>query len=84
MMSKADCYPVPNGFDRSPLVDEAAYQRMYEQSLNEPEKFWGEQGKRLHWMKPFTRVKNTSFTGDVNIRPLPEVPAIAVVPWLCG
>ena len=34
MMSKADCYPVPNGFDRSPLVDEAAYQRMYEQSLN--------------------------------------------------
>jgi acetyl-CoA synthetase len=41
---------------------------MYEQSLNEPEKFWGEQGKRLHWMKPYTRVKNTSFTGDVNIR----------------
>ena len=36
MMSKADCYPVPNGSDRSPLVDEAAYQRMYEQSLHEP------------------------------------------------
>jgi acetyl-CoA synthetase len=29
---------------------------MYEQSLNEPENFWGEQGKRLHWMKPYTRV----------------------------
>ena len=42
---------------------------MYEQSVSDPAKFWGEQGKRLDWIKPYTKVKNTSFNpGSVDIR----------------
>jgi acetyl-CoA synthetase len=60
--------PVPDSLARSAWLDAAGYDRLYAESLRDPEKFWGEQGKRLHWSKPYTRVKNTSFTGDVEIR----------------
>src|SRR3954453_8396761 len=60
--------PVPDSLARSAWLDAAGYDRLYADSLRDPEKFWGEQGKRLHWSKPYTRVKNTSFTGDVKIR----------------
>ncbi|MGF1552812.1 MAG: acetate--CoA ligase [Paracoccaceae bacterium] len=45
-------------------VDRAAYDRMYRQSIEDPEGFWGEQGKRLDWIKPYSTVKNTSFDYD--------------------
>jgi acetyl-CoA synthetase len=60
--------PVPDSLARSAWLDAAGYDRLYADSLRDPEKFWGEQGKRLHWSKPYTRVKNTSFAGDVDIR----------------
>ena len=34
---------------------------MYAASINDPETFWGAQGKRLDWMQPYTKVKNTTF-----------------------
>src|SRR3984957_13498073 len=67
-MSNTTLFPVPESVARDAWVDEAGYFRMYEASLADPQKFWAEQAKRLHWIKPFTRVKNTSFTGDVHIR----------------
>jgi acetyl-CoA synthetase len=48
-------------------ISEADYLRMYRRSLAEPEQFWGEQGRRLDWVKPYTKVKNASFDGDVHI-----------------
>ncbi len=67
-MSNTTLFPVPEPVARNAWVDEAGYFKMYEASLADPDKFWGEQAKRLHWMKPFTKVKNTSFTGDVHVR----------------
>ncbi len=61
-------FPVPESVARTAWCDEASYFRLYEQSLRDPEGFWREQAKRLHWIKPFTRVKNTRFTGDVSIK----------------
>ena len=40
------------------------YARLYEQSVTDPEGFWGEHGKRLDWIRPYTKVKNTSFDYD--------------------
>ena len=42
-------------------VDAEGYAKMYADSIADPDAFWGEQGRRLDWIKPFTRVKNTSF-----------------------
>ncbi len=49
-------YAIPADFARPDTLDEAGYQRMYAQSIAEPEKFWGEQAKRLHWFKPWDQV----------------------------
>jgi len=49
-------------------IDEKLYDEMYAASVNDPDAFWGEHGKRIDWIKPFTEVKNTSFEfGNVNI-----------------
>jgi acetyl-CoA synthetase len=45
-------------------VDAAKYDAMYAASIADPEAFWGEHGKRIDWMKPYTKVKNTSFAAD--------------------
>ena len=49
-------------------IDEAEYFRLYRESLADPDRFWGERGKRLDWIKPYSKVMNASFTGDVAIR----------------
>ena len=42
---------------------------MYAKSVKDPNGFWGEAAKRLDWIKPFTKVKNTSFApGNVSIK----------------
>ena len=48
-------------------IGEAEYFRLYEQSLANPDRFWSEHGKRIDWIKPFTKVRNASFEGDVHI-----------------
>ncbi|HXQ54061.1 MAG TPA: acetate--CoA ligase [Stellaceae bacterium] len=61
-------FPILNSVAKRAWTDEAGYFRLYEQSLKDPNAFWGEQAKRVDWIKPYTKVKNTSFTRDVHIR----------------
>lgn len=64
-----DVYPVPTGMAKTPLIDAAGYEEMYAQSINDPAAFWAEHGKRIDWIKPYSRVKATSYAyADVNIR----------------
>uniref|UniRef100_UPI000B07B348 AMP-binding protein n=1 Tax=Leisingera sp. F5 TaxID=1813816 RepID=UPI000B07B348 len=49
-------------------VDAAKYDDMYAASIADPDAFWGEQGKRIDWIKPFTQVKDVNYSfGDVSI-----------------
>ncbi|WP_299590808.1 acetate--CoA ligase [uncultured Tateyamaria sp.] len=49
-------------------VDAAKYDAMYAASIQDPEGFWDEHGKRIDWIKPYSQVKNVSYDfGDVNI-----------------
>ncbi|ALJ34304.1 acetate--CoA ligase [Azospirillum brasilense] len=67
-MSDNSFFPVKPEIAKTAYVDEAAYTRLYEQSINDPEAFWGEQGKRIDWIKPYSKVKDVSYTGDVHIK----------------
>ncbi|MCF4127428.1 acetate--CoA ligase [Methylobacterium sp. SyP6R] len=50
-------------------IDEAKYQAWYEASIRDPEAFWREHGKRIHWFTPYAKVKETTFgPGDVSIK----------------
>ena len=61
-------FPVPSAWAKKAWCDETKYHRLYEHSIADPENFWGEHGKRLDWFKPYSKVKDCSFTGKVHIR----------------
>ena len=62
-------YDVPAEWAKRAWVDQAKYQEMYARSVSDPNGFWAEQGKRIGWMKPFTKVENTSFApGNISIK----------------
>jgi acetyl-CoA synthetase len=54
-------YAVPAEWASRAWVDDKKYQEMYQRSVKDPNGFWGEAGKRLDWIKPYTKVKNTSY-----------------------
>ena len=54
-------YPVTTEWESRAFINDAKYRELYARSVSDPEGFWGEQGKRIDWIKPFTKVKHTSF-----------------------
>ncbi|WP_028878164.1 acetate--CoA ligase [Terasakiella pusilla] len=64
----SDIYPVNPEIAAKAHADNDKYLEMYKQSVENPEAFWGEHGKRIDWFKPYTKVKNSSFDGNVDIR----------------
>jgi len=67
-MTSERVFPVPAALAKTAHCDAARYREMYRRSIEDPEGFWAEQAKRLEWIKPWQRVKDTSFSGDVHIR----------------
>ena len=62
-------YPASDDFVAKAHVDAAAYEARYAASVADPEGFWGQEAQRIDWIKPFTRVKNTSFApGNISIK----------------
>ena len=69
MSEEAKTYPVIREATANAHIDADKYKEMYERSVSDPEGFWGDEGKRLDWIKPYTKVKNTSFEyPDVSIK----------------
>jgi len=48
-------------------IREDDYFRLYRKSLADPDRFWGEHGKRIDWIKPYSKVQNASFAGEAHI-----------------
>jgi acetyl-CoA synthetase len=62
-------YDVPSEWAQRAYIDDAKYREMYARSISDPEGFWREHARRIHWTRPFSKVKNTSFAPDnVSIR----------------
>jgi acetyl-CoA synthetase len=54
-------FPVPAATAAAALCDNARYREMYERSVKDPDGFWGEHGRRIDWIRSYTKVKDTSF-----------------------
>ena len=68
-MSEEQIFAVPQAIADKALVDDAQYKKMYQASLDDPDAFWAEHGRRLAWMTPYTKVKNTHYgKDDVSIK----------------
>jgi acetyl-CoA synthetase len=67
-MSEVHLHPVPEAWKTRAWCDAARYEEMYQRSISDPEGFWGDEAKRLDWITPWQRVKNTSFDAPVSIK----------------
>jgi acetyl-CoA synthetase len=63
-----ELFPVAGDWANRAWCDEPAYKRLYEQSIKDPEGFWREQGKRIDWIRPYTKIKDATYEGQVSIK----------------
>ncbi|WP_420427096.1 acetate--CoA ligase [Algiphilus sp.] len=62
-------HPVKPAWRDGAKIDAATYETMYAHSVKDPESFWAEHGKRVEWIKPYTKVKDVSYdASDLHIR----------------
>ena len=57
----AKLYPVPETLKENGIISEEQYNAMYKESIENPDKFWGEHKNMIEWYKEPTIIKNTTF-----------------------
>jgi len=69
MSETSKLYPPSAEMAAGAHADKATYEAMYAASIADPAAFWGKHGKRIEWIKPFTKVKSSNFDlGSVDIK----------------
>ena len=62
-------FKVPAGWAKNSYVNQSSYETKYKESINNNEKFWADEGKRIHWFKPYTKIKEVTYsTKKVSIK----------------
>jgi len=56
-----EIFPVTEEWTKRAFIDRETYERMYAQAAADPDTFWQREAQRIDWIKPFTKVKETSF-----------------------
>ena len=57
-------YPIPESFATFAQISRQDYQRMYAESIEDPERFWGRIARRIDWVKEYSQVKDSSYAAD--------------------
>jgi acetyl-CoA synthetase len=60
-MSDSVVLPVPEASRKEAFVNAISYASMHAAACEDPEAFWGVHGRRIDWMRPYTKVKDVSF-----------------------
>ena len=63
-MSVSDIYKSKDWVKDKALINKEDYKKLYNQSITDPLSFWEEQGKRLDWYTPYTKIRDYSY--DIN------------------
>ncbi|MXP41407.1 acetate--CoA ligase [Altererythrobacter soli] len=63
-MSEHVVHPVPEEWAKNALIDAETYAEKYRRSVEDPDGFWREEAQRIDWIKPFTKVNESSFDED--------------------
>lgn len=68
-MSEEKIYPVPKEFSAKAHINNKQYQQMYQQSVSDPDAFWGEQAEQfVDWYQSWDKVMDCDYSGDVSIK----------------
>ena len=67
--SKDLIFKVPKKWARNAYVDKNQYNKKYNLSIKNNEDFWAKEGKRIDWIKPYTKIKDVKYSKtDVKIK----------------
>ena len=62
-------FKVPAEWAKNSYINQSSYEAKYKNSIDNNEKFWAEEGKRIHWFKPYTKTKEVTYsTKKVSIK----------------
>jgi acetyl-CoA synthetase len=62
-------FKVPENWSKQALVNKNKYEKKYNLSIKDHEKFWAKEGKRITWMKPYSKIKDVKYSKEeVNIK----------------
>ncbi|NCU45976.1 MAG: acetate--CoA ligase [Candidatus Fonsibacter ubiquis] len=60
---------MPAEWAKNSYINQSSYEAKYKNSIDNNEKFWAEEGKRIHWFKPYTKTKEVTYsTKKVSIK----------------
>ena len=62
-------FKVPKKWSKSAYIDKNQYEKKYKLSIKDNEGFWGKEGKRIDWIKPYKKIKDVKYSKtDVRIK----------------
>ena len=62
-------FKVPKKWSNNAYVDKSGYEKKYKLSIKDNEGFWRKEGKRIDWIKPYTKIKDVKYSKtDVQIK----------------
>ena len=68
-MSDDKIFKVNNELERVSKIDNKTYLDMYSRSIENPQEFWAEHGQRIDWIKPYSQIKDVSYSeNDLHIK----------------
>ena len=61
-MSEETIIKVNDNWSKKGFVNKENYETKYKYSINDNESFWDEEGKRINWIKPYTKIKDVKYS----------------------
>ena len=61
-MTADKIFPVPENYKNSAHVTKEVYEDLCQQAETDPEKFWDKIGKRVDWIKPYSKIKDVTWS----------------------
>ena len=62
-------YKIKSDWIKKAIINKSGYEKKYSDSIKNNDKFWKKEGKRITWIKPYTKIKDYKYSkSDVNIR----------------
>ena len=55
---------VSDSWANQAYVNKSKYQKKYKLSIKENEKFWAKEGKRINWIKKYSKIKDVKYSKD--------------------
>tara|TARA_B100000929_G_scaffold163897_1_gene129844 strand:+ start:3863 stop:5947 length:2085 start_codon:yes stop_codon:yes gene_type:complete len=57
-------FKVPQNWEKQAYINKTQYAKKYKLSIKDNENFWRKEGKRISWIKPYTKIKDVKYSKE--------------------